>query len=267
MSNKPLRVALAGTGNVASHLAAAFGSNPGISLVFIGDRTPARARALAEAVGAQRWGTLEDISSVRDMDILVVSVADNALAAVAAAIGRHPDSPMAVHTSGTVPKSVLEPVSSRTGILYPLQSFTAGVATDLAEVPFFIETSDEDDRSLLDDFARHLSPHVRYADEHVRGTLHIAGVFANNFVNAMLAQTERILAAEGLDLGVVRPLVSATVAKAFAIGPDAAQTGPARRGDSEVMALQRRRLPDDLRDVYDAVSGLITEKYHPKTSK
>ncbi len=255
-------VALAGAGNVASHLAAAFAANGDIDLAFIGDRTPARAQALAENVGVAQWGALGDISTVGNLDLIVVSVADSGISDVAAAIGRHPDTPLTVHTSGTVSKSVLEAVSTHTGVLYPLQSFTAGVEANLGEVPFFIETACGNDFPLLESFARLMSPHVFRADERVRGSLHIAGVFANNFVNAMLARAEDILAAEGFTLDVVRPLVQATVAKAFAIGPDAAQTGPARRGDSGVIARQRERLPDNLRAVYDAVSNLITQKYH-----
>lgn len=257
-----IRVALAGAGNVASHLAAAFAAAPDIDLVVIGDRTAEKAGTLASAVGVERSGALADIASCGNFDVLVVSVADAAIADVAAAIGPLASAPLAVHTSGTVSQSVLGGVSPRTGILYPLQSFTAGVPTDLSAVPFFIETSDPADRQLIERVARSLSRKVHYADERLRGSLHIAGVFANNFVNAMLGRAAGILAAEGLPLDVVEPLVRATVDKAFAIGPHDAQTGPARRGDAAVMARQLERLPEELRPLYREISALITEEFH-----
>lgn len=259
MANK--RIALAGAGNVATHLAAAFARAESIDLIYIGDRTAEHARALADEVGVAAAGSLGAISQLADLDVIVVSVADSGIEDVAAAIGPHVAEPLTVHTSGTVSKHVLEAVSPRTGILYPLQSFTAGVAADLGRVPFFIETAQAADYPLLEDLARSLSPRVYHADERLRGILHIAGVYTNNFVNVMLLEAERLLGREGLGLEVVEPLVRATVDKAFAIGPLAAQTGPARRGDSEVVRRQLERLPDDMKPVYETVSQLITDTF------
>lgn len=259
MTPTPVGIVLVGTGNVASHLAAALAAAPGFCLTAIANRSLDSARSLAAAVGSKAMA-FGDIASTSP-DIVIVSVADAAIARVAEEIGRIPGDPLCLLTSGTVGMSALAPMSSRVGVLYPLQSFTKGTAVDFSRIPVFTEASDPDSLRMADRLAAALGMRLHHADENRRRTLHIAGVFANNFVNILLAETGRILGADGLPLDVVEPLVRATVDKAFEIGPEAAQTGPARRGDSEVMRSQEQRLPDDLRPVYRTLSKLITDSY------
>ena len=77
---------------------------------------------------------------------------------------------------------------------------------------------------------------VEYADSERRRTIHLAGVFVNNFTNHLYALGREIVAEEGLDFEVLRPLIAETAAKALDSGnPAAVQTGPARRGDREVI--------------------------------
>ncbi len=48
----------------------------------------------------------------------------------------------------------------------------------------------------------------------------------------------------------------------MAIGPDDAQTGPARRGDTEVCESHMRRLPPDVAEIYKLISSSIQKKYN-----
>lgn len=155
----------------------------------------------------------------------------------------------------------LSPVSDRVGVLYPLQTFSADVPVDLSRVPFFTEAALEDDLARVDALARLMSEHVHHADAAHRRVLHIAGVFSSNFPNVLLECVERILSPAGYPLDVVRPLIEATVAKAFEAGPHKAQTGPARRGDYDVIRRQLVALPDELRPVYLVLSDLILESH------
>ena len=251
-----LTIALVGAGNVATHLAPALGKN----LVALVGRTPEKARALGERCGVKTSGELSELRRLRP-DVIIISVSDKGIADLAATIGNLGYEPLVLHTSGTVGMEALEPISRRTGVLYPLQTFSAQAELDISKVPFFTEASRESDLEITDTIARSISPVVNHADAGRRRVLHIAGVFTSNFTNVLLESVETVLAPAGYSLDVVRPLLEVTVAKAFAMGPHDAQTGPARRGDFAVLDRQLAALPEHLKDSYTALSNLILHNH------
>lgn len=253
-----IRVAVAGSGNVASHLARAIAGLENYSLLAVASRNVSHAAALAPELKCEAVA-YSGITAFRP-DIIIVSVADNALDDVVRQIGPDPGA-VAALTSGTVVKEQLRLISCHCGVLYPLQTFTKGVDVNLREVPFFIEGSDECAVAALDALARALADNVYYADGERRGKLHVAGVLTNNFVNILLEQAGRFLAAEGLPLSVVGPLARATVEKALAVGPHAAQTGPARRHDMAVIEHQQQLLPPELLPAYKELTKLILDSH------
>ena len=252
----PSRIALVGSGNVAPHLGRALGNRIGIVV----SRNPGHAQALAKSACISQSGGYEDLRAYRP-EMVIVSVADHALAEVAQSIADLPGEPLVVHTSGTMPKESLACVSPRTGVLYPLQTFSKDVAVDMSRVPFFTEAQNAEDLKTVDIVAHSLSATVHHADAAKRQVLHIAGVFSSNFVNILLEMVEDILAGADYPLDTVQPLVEATVAKAFEAGPHAAQTGPARRGDTAVMAKHAAALPEDKRAVYELLSQYIVKSH------
>lgn len=253
-----VRVAIAGSGNVASHLALAIVRLQQYELAVIASRNLYHATALAERAGCPA-GTYADIRNYNP-DIVIISVADNAVADVVAQIGRIDNAVVAL-TSGTIEKELAEPITPNTGVLYPLQSFTSGVDVRLSEVPFFIEGSNAMTLAVLEQLAKCLSGQVYHADGSKRQILHIAGVLTNNFVNILLEQTEKLLLKEGYPLATVAPLARMTVEKAFAIGPHKAQTGPAKRNDMEVITRQESLLPPELLPAYKELTRLILESH------
>lgn len=153
--------------------------------------------------------------------------------------------------------SVLAPASDSVAVLYPLQTFSRGAHLDLRHVPFFTEASDTAALEVIDGYAHMLSPVVRHADSRQRTVLHIAGVMSCNFVNYLWRLTAEELGREGYGFELVRPLVEATLDKAFAIGPEAAQTGPAARGDLATIQKHISMLPADTAAIYDLLSQAI----------
>lgn len=256
------QVCLVGTGNVASHMAPALASNH--ELLAIASRSRNRAAELSRDLkllpGANAGFTLSEVRAL-EPPVILISVADKALNDVVAAIGSLKYNPLVLHTSGTIDKEVLSPISPRTGILYPLQTFTKGEKVDLSQVPFFIEASSADDLAIIRDLANEFSTRVYEADAEHRRALHIAGVFTSNFTNVLLECVEHVLAPAGYGLDVVRPLVEATISKAYAITPHEAQTGPAIRGDKAVIARQQASLPEYMRPAYAELTKLI-QYYH-----
>lgn len=251
------RIVLVGAGNVATHLSKSLGAY----IVAVCSRNIEHARMLAEPIGAEATDDFGRVASFTP-DIIILSIADNATADVVASIGAIDSHPLILHTSGTIEKEALSPVSPRTGVLYPLQTFSSGVYVDIHDVPFFTEASNEADLVVVDEVAKHISSHVHHADAAHRRVLHIAGVFSNNFPNILLECVDRILGTAGYPLDVVRPLLRGTVDKAFAVGPHEAQTGPARRGDFDVISRQYQSLPEDLKPVYKELTALILRSHH-----
>ena len=183
-----------------------------------------------------------------------------AVGEVAASL-RLPAGAVAAHTAGGVPLDALEAFPRR-AVIYPLQTFTAGRAVDFARVPLFLEASDKGTYQAVERFARRLSSQLYPADSKRRGILHLAGVLACNFVNALYAAGERTLAREGLPFEALRPLIAETAAKALAApSPAAVQTGPAVRGDLPTLERHRALLAEEplLLEIYNLMSRYIWE--------
>lgn len=254
----PLRDAvIVGSGNVAESLARAVAAADGLRLVQIFARNAERGAALAALCGTA-WSA--DPGTLAAADLYLVAVSDRA---VAEAVGALPVPAGAVvaHTAGSVPLESLGRFARR-GVFYPLQTFTRGRAVDFAGVPCFIEGSDEAVCLQLEAFARRLGCTTYRADSARRRTVHLAGVFACNFANAVYGAAGRILAGADLPFDVLKPLIAETASKAVdAASPADVQTGPAVRNDLTTLDRHRAMLGpvSELRTIYDTISRYIWE--------
>lgn len=251
------RVALVGAGNVGAALVGPL--SRALNLVAWANRSVEHVAHRLPTAGC-RAVSLGELAAMRP-DIVIVSVADSAVESVVESIGALDGSPLCLLTSGTVSMAALRPLSARVGVLYPFQTFTSGFDVDVAAVPFFTEAAHACDLAVADAIAVSLGARVCHADEEHRRALHIAGVISNNFVNILLERTQAVLAGAGFDFETVRPLVEMTVRKAFAIGPHAAQTGPARRGDYRVMQQQLSEVPSDFKEAFALLNNLIIKAH------
>src|ERR1700709_2550907 len=91
-----MRVTIIGSGNVATHLAAAF-KNAGHKVVQVYSRDRQNAALLAYHVGAEAIDDLNNINP--ETDLFVISVNDDAIASIAKALAKHQK--LTVHTSGS----------------------------------------------------------------------------------------------------------------------------------------------------------------------
>jgi len=250
------RIIVVGSGNVATHLAVAF-HKAGADIIQVCSRTLSNAAALASKVGAEAISELSEADASADFCIICVS--DGAISGVVEALPRM--SGIVLHTSGSVPVSVLYSASGRTGVMYPLQTFSKERELDMHAVPFFNEGSDRETLACIDRLASSVSGSVYHADSSSRQLLHIAGVLACNFPNYLLGCASSVLAQGGYKLDVIRPLVQETIDKAFSYGPDMSQTGPARRGDTSTIARHCAMLSPEKAEIYSLLSKAIMRKY------
>lgn len=251
------RIALIGAGNVAHHLAPAL-LKAGVNLCQIYSRTIESARELGRKTGIAYTSDLFGIYP--DCEIYIFCVSDDALLALFKSIRINKDA-LILHTSGSLPMEVFKPLTTRYGVLYPLQTFTKRRELDFREIPLCIEAVNPDVLGEIRELAALLSARVEEISSEKRRVLHMAAVFANNFVNHMYGIAGKILEKEGLDFSLLRPLIFETAHKVMLMSPELAQTGPARRGDESILNMHKTLLKDDrkLLNLYTFMSEAIRE--------
>lgn len=251
-----MRIAFVGAGNVATCLSLAF-RRAGHDVCGVYSRTRRSAEELAAVLGCPAVTELPDLP---EAEAYVFAVKDDALPRLAAAWPGKGREALFLHTAGSVPLEVLAPCGDRRGVLYPLQTFSKGRAADLRETPCFVEGSSpatlEDIRTLAGSVAREVIP----LDGGKRRRLHLAAVFACNFVNHCYALAADVLEKEGLERRWLLPLIDETARKVHDLPPLEAQTGPAVRMDRAVMARHESLLADEPEAL--AVYGLMSRGIH-----
>jgi predicted short-subunit dehydrogenase-like oxidoreductase (DUF2520 family) len=106
-----------------------------------------------------------------------------------------------------------------------------------------------------------ITSHVYEAIQHDRERLHVAGVFACNFTNLMYTLAAELLSDTHIPFKALLPLIDQTAVKIHTLSPHEAQTGPARRGDENVMAHHKTLLPnEELRQIYQLLSDQIRKQ-------
>lgn len=250
------RVVVIGSGNVAESLAGAIAAVPELELVQLYARNEERGRTVA-TMAHTTWCNRPE--ALAEADIYLFAVSDRAVEPLAESLPIPLDAVVA-HTAGAVSIEALRRFPRR-AILYPFQGFSAGRKVDFRAVPLFLETADAGLMPTLEAFAACLSEHIYHADSERRAHIHLAGVFCNNFSNAMYGMAEEILQQVDLPFEVLKPLIRETAEKALvAPSPRTVQTGPARRGD---LATQQKHLQliqnDRQRTIYELISQTIWE--------
>jgi predicted short-subunit dehydrogenase-like oxidoreductase (DUF2520 family) len=198
-----------------------------------------------------------DLSDLPSADVYIYAVADKALKDVIDQV----NAPHALHlhTSGTVPIEVFGKDKPHAGVLYFFQSFSkASMIDDWSGIPCFIEGRNIDDIAAIYSLAQMLTSRIYEANQHDRERLHIAGVFANNYSNLMYRIAADVLKDTQIPFEALLPLIDYTAKKIHTVPPSEAQTGPAQRGDEEVMKHHMDILQTTpYGEVYQALAGLI----------
>lgn len=246
-----LRVTLIGSGNVATILGKKI-SKAGHTIHQVFSRNIDHARAIASEWNAP--ATSDPLQISHSADLYIIAIADDALHHVPEWL--HLSDQLVVHTAGSVPLRVLENVSSRHGILYPLQT----LRKELKEpaVPLLVDGNTPGVKEQLFVFAAGLSDTVDYANDEERSKLHLAAVIANNFSNFLFSLAEEYCRSEKVNFKMILPLLHETVNRLEVSAAADVQTGPAARNDEKTIARHLSMLSDypQLKDIY----GRMTEE-------
>lgn len=257
-----MNVSFIGSGNLAWHLAPAF-DNTDFPVREVYSPNKKHAAALADRLYQAVVKKSLDFSESTSR-IFIVAVTDDAIEEVVQEIVL-PRNAILAHTSGSQPLKILGYAATlNTGVLYPLQTFSKEKKVDFKDVPFFVESENTETEKILMAMARSVSKKVYKSSSENRRALHVAAVFASNFTNHMITIAQQILKKHKLELELLKPLIVETINKSLAIGPDAAQTGPAYRGDLEVLDVHHAFLKDNetIAEIYKVISQHILDKYN-----
>ncbi len=251
---------MVGAGRVGTALAVLF-ARAGHAIVAVAgrDATPARAAAWLPGVPV-----LESADAARLGELVIVAVPDDAIGDVVLGLAERDvfaSGTWIAHTSGAIGLGVLDPArtaGARRLAIHPLQTLP-DVERAIASIPgstVAVTADDEEGSALGGSLARDLgATPFRLADER-RPLYHAAAVFASNHVVATSAVAERLFRDAGLPdpLAAMEPLQAATVENIARIGPRAALTGPAVRGDAGTVT---RNLEALAADAPDAVAAYV----------
>ena len=234
-----MRIALIGRGRVATHLLKAL-QLAGHEVISVNSRT------------------LEELPMTAD--IYILSVKDSALQDVIRNAAKGREGQLFVHTAGSMSLDLFRGCCTRYGVLYPMQTFSLDREVDFREIPLFIEASDAASLKQIRVLADSVSQHVYELSTADRRYLHLAAVFACNFANHCYTLAADVLAQKGLPFDVMLPLIDETARKVHELHPMDAQTGPAVRGDQNVLAAQSALLDGRMRTIYNLMSESIQDK-------
>lgn len=214
---------------------------------------------------AERYGDVYSINSenvLKDLppsDLIILTVPDSAVESTAHLLRPYlSQRQVLVHTSGSISLKALGEFPD-TGVLYPMQAFTkeSVVPFNNPDIPLFVEGSNDRVKNGLLDLARRLSGKAQFLDSEARRKLHMGAVIACNFSNLMYRLTDELI--PEVEFTVFESLIRHQVDLATKLGPAAAQTGPAIRGDQETIALHLEMLREkpELQEMYLRLSQLI----------
>ncbi|MGZ4693456.1 MAG: DUF2520 domain-containing protein [Acidimicrobiales bacterium] len=203
------------------------------TLRVIGGGRAGRSLALALAQAGWRVGPIlgrgDDVAgAATGVDLLVIATPDATITEVAAAVDPDPDGAVVAHLAGSLGLDVLAP-HERRGALHPLVALPNPEvgAERLIGGAWFAVAGDDLVRRAVDD----LGGRPLEIDDAHRAAYHAAAVIASNHLVALLGQAQRVAAAAGVPLDAYLDLVRDTVENVADLGPAAALTGPAARGD------------------------------------
>ncbi|MBK7133823.1 MAG: DUF2520 domain-containing protein [Bacteroidales bacterium] len=258
------RISFAGAGKVASALCKEF-YKAGHTIDLIVSESEKSSSSLAEKCNAS-WSA--ELVYPDTTDIIIVAVPDQRIKSVLNTLKCSPDT-IVVHTGGSTGLDIFPGHIKRTGIFYPLQTFTRERDVVFKKLPFLLESADENILQNLKSLAESLGGEVHYVDSEHRRMIHLAAVFICNFTNYMLTQGEEVAVKAGYSLDLFKPLLAETIAKAMEVGPKNSQTGPASRNDISTIEkhLELLSFSPELQRLYGEVTDSIIGYYKDKRQK
>jgi predicted short-subunit dehydrogenase-like oxidoreductase (DUF2520 family) len=222
-----IKIVIIGSGNVAQHLITAFKKADGIDLIQVFTR---KKESLLHLLDSQF--IIDDYSNMLEADLYIIAVSDNVINEVSTQFPFQ--NRLVVHTSGSISMDELSN-KNRKGVFYPLQTFSKNKHVSFNEIPICLETEIEKDYQILEAVAKAISNKIYTISSKQRKAIHVSAVFVCNFVNHLYQIGNEICIENNIPFAILKPLIEETASKIESLSPIYAQTGPAKRNDSQTI--------------------------------
>jgi predicted short-subunit dehydrogenase-like oxidoreductase (DUF2520 family) len=195
-----------------------------------------------------------------DADLYILAVSDEAIPFLLDHIKIQDH--LIVHTSGSVNMDVLRRVSANYGVIYPPQTFTTQEVLPFQMVPVCIEANSEENLLNLRIFAESFSEKVCTINSEQRKVIHLAAVFASNFTNFLVSISQELLIENGIDSGILEPIIMQTARNSSFGDVSKLQTGPAIRKDMETIKKHIEMLSahPEFKEIYELITKTIIQR-------
>jgi predicted short-subunit dehydrogenase-like oxidoreductase (DUF2520 family) len=231
-------IAVVGAGRAGTALAVLL-ARAGHRIVAVSGRMDTTERARTYLPGVP---VLPAADAARQAKVIIIGTPDDRIGEMVwelASKGAVGPGQAVVHLSGAAPLAALglaREAGATVLSLHPLQTLP-DVASAIELLPgsgMAVSAEDEDGNSLGEALARDVGGRPFRLPDAGRPLYHAAAVFASNYVVALLGQAEELFGRVGLvdPLELFLPLSRASLRNAASLGPAAALTGPAARGDA-----------------------------------
>jgi predicted short-subunit dehydrogenase-like oxidoreductase (DUF2520 family) len=247
-----IKIVIIGYGNVAQHLIKAFAKSDTVQVLQVFTRHKNNTALLPDSVQINN-----NINDLAEADLYIIAISDNAIVEVSSQLTFK--NKLVVHTSGSLSIDELND-NNRKGVFYPLQTFSKSKDINFSEVPICLEAQNNDDNQLLETVAKSISNKVFNINSQQRKALHVSAVFVCNFVNHLYQIGNEICAENNIPFDILQPLIQETANKIISLSPTEAQTGPAKRNDTETINAHLNFLTDNnQKEIYKLLTKSIID--------
>jgi predicted short-subunit dehydrogenase-like oxidoreductase (DUF2520 family) len=258
------KVVIIGCGNVAWHLAKHLSGLKKFDLTVYNHQANVNLAKFKTKLKCKTVVGLDSI--VSDASVYFICVSDSFITETANKIKIKKPNALLLHTSGSAKLKDLGDRLNPVGVFYPLQSFSKDTEVDWSVIPILIETANRDTEHSILYLADLFSKSVYTVNYKSRLKMHLAAVLVNNFTNALYVSAFDLVTADSaskeVNFEMLFPLIEETTRKVKQLSPRAAQTGPAKRNNTEVMKKHLKLISEepDLTRVYKQMSKLIVKQ-------
>jgi predicted short-subunit dehydrogenase-like oxidoreductase (DUF2520 family) len=232
-------IIIIGAGKISYSLAPAL-KDAGYNITSIISSKRKRAEELAGRLHIQDYS--DDLESLKiKRGIFILAVPDNQIKLTSEKISRlridFPNS-LIIHLSGSNDISLLNSAAikkAHTASLHIMQTFPSRRRRNIKNSFSAIETFSSEASDYLFKMSKDLELNPFLIDSRNKVIYHLAAVYASNFINAVLFQSEKlfeILGLKGYSFNdIFGPLYSSTIKNIKTTSPAGALSGPIERGD------------------------------------
>lgn len=249
-------IVIIGSGKLATNLAIVFKST-GHNILQIYSRNIENAKVLADRLSCIYTDNPEKIN--KEADLFFIAVSDNAVCPLLDKMTIK--NKFIIHTAGSLNIDILGKYSENYGVFYPVQTFSKTRLVNFKKIPVCIEANNSSNEKILHSIASEISDNVYTLNSEQRMYVHLAAVFASNFVNHLYTISDTILTKNNIPFEILKPLINEVTEKALTFKPIECQTGPAVRNDESIIESHLRLLSKfpDFKNIYTFVTKSIYE--------